>query len=477
MDHDKQPLFVDLDGTLIRTDLFLESALRLIKHNPLSLFAMVIWLLRGRSFLKDQVAKRTNLQVETLPFETRLVDFLEDQKRHGRRVVMATAAHHQQAKAVAAHLGLFDDVLATDVDRNLKGRIKLTAIRDYVGEGGFAYAGDSSADRPIWEAATSAVLVNAPRAQVEAIKNAGKKTLVIETRMPVWQAFLREMRPHQYAKNLLVFVPLMVSHEYQNVAMLIAAVLAFLCFNLCASGVYFLNDLLDLESDRRHARKRSRPLASGDLPLRAGLIGAVVLPLLAFALAIPFLPVMFVVILAAYLLITSTYSFFLKRVSTVDVMTLALLYTSRIAAGSAATGIALSSWLMAFSVFLFVSLAYLKRYIEVAALDDETGHAHGRGYSVADRETMFSLGTANITAAVLVLALYINSEEVLSLYQSPEALWLLCLLMLYWGNRIWVGARRGLITDDPVVFAIRDKVSNAVGLGFVAVMLLARYLG
>ena len=198
--------------------------------------------------------------------------------------------------------------------------------------------------------------------------------------------------------------------------------------------------------------------------------------MIAFAAALALLPTIFVGVLAVYFLITNAYSFVLKRISTADVMTLAILYTLRLVAGGAATGIALSSWLMAFSVFLFVSLAYLKRYNEVAVLPENANKAHGRGYSVADSETMFSLGIANITASVLVLALYINSEEVIRLNQSPEILWLLCLLMLYWGNRIWVYARRGKIPDDPVVFVIKDKVSRMVGVAFVIVALAARYI-
>ena len=198
--------------------------------------------------------------------------------------------------------------------------------------------------------------------------------------------------------------------------------------------------------------------------------------MIAFAAALAFLPTVFVGVLAVYFLITNAYSFGLKRISTADVMTLAILYTLRVVAGAAATDIALSSWLLAFSIFLFVSLAYLKRYVEVGALPEDDAKAHGRGYSAADSETMFSLGIANITASVLILALYINSAEVVQLYQTPEILWLLCLLMLYWGNRIWVGARRGKIADDPVVFAIKDKVSRMVGVAFLIVALAAKYI-
>jgi len=291
----------------------------------------------------------------------------------------------------------------------------------------------------------------------------------------VWRAFLQEMRPQQYAKNTLIFVPLFTSHGYQDLSVFITASLAFICFSLCASGVYFLNDLLDLPSDRQHAGKRNRPLASGNLSISIGIAGAVTLPVIAFALAFALLPLLFTTVLASYFAITNAYSFILKQISTVDVMTLAILYTLRIVAGAAAMGIALSSWLMVFSIFLFVSLAYLKRYIEVAALTEDDAEAHGRGYSIIDSEALFSLGVANITVSVLILALYISSIEVIQLYQTPEILWLLCLLMLYWGNRIWIGARRGKTADDPIVFAIKDKVSRMVGAGFIVVTLAARF--
>lgn len=341
----------------------------------------------------------------------------------------------------------------------------------------FAYAGDSAADRPIWEAAAANILVNAPGRDVRRARSANKAEMVIESRPAIWRAFLKEMRPHQYAKNLLIFVALLTSHGYSDWSAVLATLWAFLCFSACASGVYFLNDLVDLDSDRRHPTKRRRPLASGELPLRVGIAGALALPIIAVVAATFLLPPMFVAVLVAYYLITNLYSLFVKSISTADVMVLAILYTTRVVAGAAAAGVVLSSWLMAFSVFIFVSLAYLKRYIEISEPQDNSNKAHGRGYTTADSESMFALGIANITASVVVLALYINSEEVTSLYRSPEILWLLCLLLLYWGNRTWVGARRGKIAEDPVVFAITDRVSQMVAVGFVLVALAARYLG
>lgn len=476
MDRNDTDIFVDLDGTLIRTDLFIESILQFIKRNPLNIFLVLKWILQGIPHAKERIAMQVDIDVAHLPVENTLLEYLKEQKQQGRRLVLSTASHRRYAEQVATHFGIFDDILATENDYNMKGRKKLAAIRDAASSPEFSYAGDSSADSPIWDAASSNIFVNAPTKEVKTAEATSKTEMSVTSRPPQWQAFLKEMRPHQYAKNALIFVPLFTAHGYLNVTGLGAAALAFLCFSLCASGVYFLNDLLDLPSDRRHESKRRRPLASGNLTLHLGVIGAILLPLMAFAIALLYLPMVFVIVLTVYFLITNAYSFLLKRISTADVMTLAILYTLRVVAGAAATGIALSSWLLAFSVFVFVSLGYLKRYIEVASLPEDADSAPGRGYSGADSETMFSLGIANITASVLILALYVSSQEVSLLYATPEILWLLCLLMLYWGNRIWVGARRGKIADDPVVFAIRDKVSRLVGVAFVVVTLAAKYI-
>ncbi|WP_321395921.1 UbiA family prenyltransferase [Emcibacter sp.] len=477
MENNKKQIFVDLDGTLIKTDLFLETSLNLIKSNPLQVFNLLLWLSRGRSYTKDQVTKKIDIDASRLPYQSPLIDYLNEKKDQGHPLILATASHKTYADKVAEHLGIFDQVIATDSENNMKGARKLQAIEKFAKGNDFAYAGDSTADRVIWDKAHSNIFVNAPSDLVEKASKEGKAEKIIDTRQsPKERAFLKEMRLHQWAKNMLIFVPLLTSHEYFQLGSIIYAIVAFFCFSLCASGVYFLNDLLDLEADRRHPTKRLRPLASGDLPIPLGILGALLFPLAAFLVATYYLPLIFVMVLGIYFLTTNLYSFFLKRVSTVDVMTLAILYTLRVVAGAAATGIILSSWLLAFSIFMFVSLAYLKRFIELFALENQEKKAEGRGYSWEDSETMFSLGIANITASVLVLALFINSEEIVSQYKSPELLWGLCLLMLYWGNRIWVGARRGKITEDPVVFAIKDRVSRIVGLGLILIVLAAHFI-
>jgi 4-hydroxybenzoate polyprenyltransferase len=435
-----------------------------------------MWIFRGRSFVKERVAKSVAINPARLCYESELLDYLKEKKSQGKILILATASHEIYANSIADHLGIFDQVIASDDQNNLKGKKKLGIIRKFVRDESFAYAGDSCADRSIWKEASSCIFVNAPSRDIKAAEAQGKAEKIIISNCSIGKAFLKEMRIYQWAKNILVFVPLLTSHSYQETTNLWAASSAFICFSLCASGVYFLNDLLDLESDRLHGRKCLRSLAACDLPLPIGILGAIFLPLAALLLSSLFLPLKFFGVLAFYFLITNVYSFVLKRVCTVDVMTLAVLYTLRVVAGSEAIDVGLSSWLMAFSVFVFVSLAYLKRYVELSTLSKKGESAHGRGYSAADGETMFTLGISNITASVLVLSLYISSKEVESLYRSPKILWLLCLLLLYWGNRIWVCARRGKIADDPLVFAIKDNVSRMVGLSFLVVVFASKYI-
>jgi 4-hydroxybenzoate polyprenyltransferase len=422
-----------------------------------------------------QVAAHQALAPERLPFREDVLAYLRGEKARGRELVLATAAPRPYADAVAGHLGLFDAVLATTADRNLKGAAKRDAIVDHAAGRAFAYVGDSAADAPIWEAAETAVFVSAPRALVAAARREGKCELVISERGSAARAFMKQMRPHQWAKNLLVLVPLFTAHLYFEPAALGAAVLAFLLFSLCASGVYFLNDLLDLEADREHRSKRHRPLASGQLSIGAGMAGAVLLPTAAVVAGLALLPPAFTAILVFYYLLTTLYSFYLKRISTADVMVLALLYTVRIAAGASAIAVTLSPWLLAFSVFFFVNLAYLKRYIEIAEAGDAEA-IRGRGYTGTDAEAVFTLGTGAATTSALVFALFLSGDEVKQTYAYPEFLWLVPFLLLYWTHRLWIGGRRRKIHDDPIVFAIKDRVSLAVAGMILVLMVLAHHL-
>jgi 4-hydroxybenzoate polyprenyltransferase len=454
-----------LDGTLIKSDVLLESLLLLIKRNPLTVLLLPWWLLRGRAYVKQQIARRTNLNPTILPYQLDLLQFLTAQYHAGRRLVLATAADMKIARGIADHLGIFSDVVASDGTRNLSGAKKLEALRARFDEG-FDYVGNGSVDLPIWQEARSAIAVNCGGALLRKVRRDCRVREVFgDQRSPATRlrALVKAMRVHQWVKNLLIFVPLLTAHEL-SLGLWLNAVIAFIAFSLCSSSVYLLNDLLDLEADRQHPTKRNRPFAAGDLPLLTGLIGAPLLLAMALALAL-LLPPAFMLALVGYFGLTLAYSFYLKQVVLLDALVLALLYTSRIFAGSYAVDVPLSHWLLGFSMFLFLSLALVKRYSELHMLRQQNRDAaKGRGYFAGDLEQLANLGAAAGYISVLVLALYISSAEVAIRYSYPGLLWLVCPPLLYWVSRIWLIAHRGQMHHDPVVFAIKDRASYVVGL-------------
>lgn len=455
------PLCVDLDGTLIRSDLLFESALSLLRRNPLYVFAFLLWLLRGRAHLKREVARRAEVDPATLPYDERVVDWLREQQGQRPRV-LCTASDTTLANGVAMHLGLFDEVLASDGARNLAGRHKGEALRERYGDRGFDYAGNEYRDLHIWKHARRAIVVNGGTGLAHAAGNCCEVERVFEAHRGGLRTWVKALRVHQWLKNLLVFLPLFTSHRVLEAATTLNCVLAFLAFGLCASGVYLLNDLFDLDADRRHPRKRLRPFAAGTLPLSAGIITAPLLALAGLALA-AWLSLPFAGVLACYYALTLAYSLRLKRIVMLDVIVLAALYTVRIIGGAVVIGGGLSFWLLAFSMFLFLSLAMLKRYTELRALlGSGKSEASGRGYAVDDIALIQSLGGASGYMSVLVLALYINSTASEALYRNQQVLWLLCPLLLYWISRVWLIAHRGHMHDDPVVFALVDRVSRVI---------------
>jgi 4-hydroxybenzoate polyprenyltransferase len=466
------PLCVDLDGTLLRTDMVWESLVRLLKHNPLYLFVVFTWLLRGRAHLKAQVSARVSLDVTTLPYNQPLIEFLRAEKREGRSLILATASDFRLAQRIADHLGFFDEVLASDGKTNLRGRSKVARLSERFGRRGFDYAGNSSVDLPVWEQARQAIVVGGPRLAARAGQRAPISRNFEGSQRP-FRALVQALRPHQWVKNLIVFVPLIMAHELGDAPRLLRALLAFVAFSLCASAVYVLNDLLDLESDRHHPTKRHRPFAAGDLPLFAGLA---VFPFMFGLSAILAwqLGLRFAVVLGIYVVLTTSYSLRLKEVPLLDVFCLAGLYAIRLIAGHEATPVEYSFWLLVFSMFIFLSLALMKRFTELlAARQQNRSELKGRGYSSTDLEVVATLGTSSGYLAVLVLALYVHSEEVFGKYEKPMLLLLICPLLLYWISRVWMLAHRGQMHDDPIVFTLKDRVSYVVGALTLLVLWLA----
>lgn len=470
------PLCVDLDGTLINTDMLFESLLHLIKQNPIYLLWVPFWLARGRSVLKAEIARRIVFDAESLPFHEDFLASLRQQKSDGRALYLVTASHQRIAQPIAEHLELFDGVIASDDDANLKGETKGRVLRERFPEG-FAYAGNAASDLKVWREAKSAVLVNVPRA----VSRQAREFTSVEREFPPGKSWLHHLpatlRIHQWVKNLLIFVPLLASHQLNQPLLLGQLVIAFFAFSLVASSAYVWNDLLDLEADRHHRSKRKRPFAAGNVPIPVGLAVSTAALVLAVGMSVVLLSPLFVVVLVGYYLLTMGYSLWLKRVVLVDVFSLALLFTVRVVAGVAAMDPqVLSHWLLSFSVFFFLCLAFVKRHSEMLALRlQQKREAKGRGYVADDLEILANLGVASGFVSVLVLALYINSAEVRMLYTTPDFLWLVCLLFLYWISRVWIIAHRGLMHDDPIVFAIRDRTSYLVLGVMTLIILLAKY--
>jgi 4-hydroxybenzoate polyprenyltransferase/phosphoserine phosphatase len=459
------PLFVDLDGTLIHSDLLLESFFSAIKNDKWNLLRFPGWLQESRSRLKHELALRSNVDVTTLPYNLEVLQFLQAEKQRGRHLVLATASNLTLAQAVAQHLAIFDGVIGSSSTVNMKGVQKLALIQEYCAAQqfeGFAYIGDSRADLPIWEQSQECIVVAPSSSLKQQIQQFRNDSQSIGKKYSRLKALLKILRPHQWVKNILLFVPLLMAHNFTREAWIIA-LMAFASFCICASGVYVANDLLDLSADRKHPHKKRRPFASGALPLLYGPPLTGVLFLLAFGLSL-MISLEFAGMLFLYMLITSLYSVWLKRVVLVDVFVLAGLYSMRILAAGVATGIVISPWLASFSFFLFTSLAFAKRYAELARMHDEEGPKQTRGYETSDLELLQTMGPTSGYLAVLVLALYINSQAMKSAYQRDWPLWLICPLLMYWISRVWLHAKRRILAEDPILFVFSDWVSQIIAV-------------
>jgi len=461
-DHDAGVIAVDLDGTLICSDSLHELACSLLLQRPWLVFLMPFWLLRGKAWFKAKLARNATLDVTLLPYNAALLQWLSEQRLQGKRLVLCTAADYLVAQSISDHLGLFDKVIASDGLTNNAGEQKREALDREFGPKGYDYVGNSADDLAVWAGADAAVVVHASssvQARATAIAQIRKVIPRPNASLTVW---VKALRLHQWLKNLLLFVPLAAAHQLADLSLLWLAMLAFIAFGLCASAVYLANDLLDLESDRRHPRKRFRPFASGSLSIQAA---AVIVPILLAASFYMSLHVgkVFTVLLLIYFLLTCSYSLWLKRFALVDCLLLAGLYTLRVIAGAAAAAIALSFWLLTFSVFIFLSLAFVKRYAELCTqMEAGSSKVHGRGYAVSDASLIQALGIGSGYAAVLVLALYLQGETVTKLYAFPAAIWLAIPLMLFWISWVWLKAHRGQMHDDPIVFAVKDPASLIV---------------
>lgn len=465
------PIYLlDLDGTLIRTDMLLEQLLWLGKHRLPFVLGIIARLLRsaGRARAKEDLAEAClAMPVDMLPYNEQVVELARTWHTSGKQVVLATATHRTIALRIAERLGCFDEVIATTADDNLKGLRKLAAIRTRFGEAPVVYVGDSTADLPILRIADTPIVVGGNRRLLRSL--ADRNPVRIDVPGTSRKGILRLMRPHHWVKNILVLLPLAMAHRIADLPLLLSGLVAMAAFSLLASAIYCFNDLLDLDADRRHRTKRTRPIASGTVSIPHAMALGLALAGGGLALA-AFTGITSV--LVTYAVVNVAYSLRLKRTPVLDVFLLALMYVARVIAGGVATGIVLSDWLIGFSLFLFLSLALAKRYAEIIRTGSESSIG-GRGYEAIDHGFVMSSGIAVAVGSCVILALYIKSPEVMVNYLSPTWLWPTVPLTLFWLLRLWRIAARGRLDDDPLVFAMKDRVTYIAGLITLLLILLA----
>ena len=472
------PLLVDLDGSVLSTDTLLEMLVQFIRQNPVHLILVVYWFIKGKTVLKQELAERVRIDLTRLPYRQEVLEFLTDEKKDGRRLVLFTGTWKSVAEEIFGLYPIFDSTVASTADRNLTGEVKRAVALECWGHKGFDYLGNEEKDLSVWRECRQAIVVgsNDLKEKASGIATIERHFLVDRITLRV---FMKSARVHQWAKNALIFVPLFTAQQFTQASSVFNAVIAFLVFCLISSATYLINDLFDLDSDRKHETKRFRPLASGLLSISNALGIIAALGFTGLVLSIVFLPPFFSLSLFLYIALTLLYSYKLKRLQTIDVISLASLFTLRVIAGAAAIGVVVSFWLLSFSMFIFLSLALVKRVTELnklvaknAPLEEKIA---GRGYYASDIAILQNLGSTSGFLAVLVFAFYINSNEVTSFYDRPEILWLICPILGYWIMRIWIMTARSEMEEDPIYFAITDRNSWLAAL-VMALVLLAAYL-
>jgi len=466
------PLCVDLDGTLIAGDTLLDSTLIAIKRKPFILLFLPFWIMKGKLFFKEKIHQIAEPDYSTLVFRDELLEFIESEKHKGRKIVLATASSQRIADKIADELGIFDLVLGSGNGINLRSSNKKDKLVELFGEKGFDYIGDSSADIEVFRSSRKAYLVEPSNNVLNKTKSIGNLENCFGRKPELIKLILKEIRVYQWVKNTLIFLPILLAHIIPIGEYAIKLVLAFLSFSFVASSVYVLNDLLDISSDRQHPTKKNRPFASGKLSVKVGFLLFPLLLILGFVPSFVLLPNEFNIILFVYFVLTTLYSFYLKRVYVADILILSLLYTLRLVAGAAVVAVLISPWLIAFSVFIFISLACIKRYTELFSITNRnTEQISGRGYLVDDINLIKTIGVNSGLISILVFMLYVNSKEVLALYKHPLYLYIVAFLFLYWIIRMWFIAVRGKMTDDPIVFTLRDKVGLFIFASIILIVL------
>jgi len=456
------PLLVDLDGSIIKTDTLFESAIQYVKRNPFRVVQLCLWTIKGKLFLKKKLSEHTTLDSDSLPYREEVLQFLQKERSTGRNLILVTGAREEIGRKINEHLELFDQVVGTSDEVNLTGNDKRDWANATYGESNYDYLGNEEKDISVWRCARNSIVIGD-----ETLNNLAKQVSHVEHHFPTPKAnatvFLKMIRVHQWAKNALVFVPLITAQDFLSAGSVWHATLAFIALSFCASATYIINDLMDLGADRKHHTKKNRPIAAGLVSIPSSLLVSIILMTLGLGISILALPDLFLLALVIYVALTVLYSFKFKQLQTIDVISLACLFTIRVMAGGAAINVPLSFWLLSFSMFLFLSLAIVKRVAELihleSSLENSDQAAKGRGYTTSDINILISLGSSAGFISVLVIALYINSNEVTALYEHPEILWLICPVLGYWIMRIWMLVARNQMNEDPIFFAVTDRNS------------------
>ncbi len=468
----RYPLCVDLDGTLVKSDTLIEAIFKMAKSHFWQLLLAPLWLLKGKAYFKEKIFSMSTLDVAELPYNEEVLEYLKAEFSSGRDLVLATASSYRIAEKVSNHLGIFEKVIASDPETNLSGEKKAEALVKAFGEKQFSYMGNAEIDLKVWKHAASADVVFADRNLLSRAKKLCQVDNIFARPRSFFKLIRKAIRVHQWTKNALIFLPLILAHKIGDVDAIINAIHAFFAFAMTASSVYLINDLLDLESDRRHPDNKKRPFASGELALQWGVVLAPAMLTIGI-IAAAALSMSFLWVVLGYFALTTAYSLHLKQIALLDVIVLAFLYAWRIFAGAIAINVYLSQWLLVFAGFFFLSLALVKRCSELILMNRKNLEANPRrGYWVSDLSQLVSFGSASGYLAVLVFALYVNSEQVVKSYQTPEALWFICPFLLYWISRMWLKAHRGLMHTDPLVFAVKDRVSYIM----IAIMALIWFI-
>ncbi|MDR1656050.1 MAG: UbiA family prenyltransferase [Deltaproteobacteria bacterium] len=459
-------LALDLDGTLLGTDSLWEL---FFKALSLGRLAPLAWLVSGRLAFKKRLAETVELDFDRLPWNQRVIDLAMAHREAGGEVWLATAANEAMAVKVCARFDFFSGYLASDDKINLKSRAKARELSGRFGRGKYAYAGDSRADVAVWAEADRAIVVNSGRLSRLARPLSGKVEVIapVGTKSPSLGQILSAARAYQWVKNIILFVPIFLAHAF-SAANFGRVFLAFIVFCLFSSAGYIINDLLDIDSDRRHPSKHNRPFASGAIDLSRG--GLIFLGALVGGLVIASLVgQLFILLAGIYLVSAVLYSLRFKSVAILDVIVLTLLYTLRILAGGQAVGLEVSQWLLSFSFFTFASLSLFKRLTELKRLTQAAASENTRRpYVAADAGFIRSIAAGSICCAVLTLAIYVGDAAARKYYGFPGLLLAFCPILFYWLARLLKLADEGKIDYDPIIFVLSDRQSwICLGLGIV----------